>query len=154
MVHRLSKDLFESVIANAPLISIDLIVQNSKGEFLLGYRNNKPAQNYWFVPGGRIFKSETIPNAFKRIAHDELNLNLDIDLATFKGVYEHHYDDSFVSDDVTTHYIVLAYAIFNVSDSESMPDIQHAKFKWFSKEELLVSDSVHTYTKNYFQERH
>jgi colanic acid biosynthesis protein WcaH len=45
---------FKTVIASTPLISIDLVVKNTKGEYLLGYRNNRPAQGFWFVPGGRI----------------------------------------------------------------------------------------------------
>ncbi|NRH23881.1 GDP-mannose mannosyl hydrolase [Pantoea stewartii] len=151
MVKRLSRDLFENILANTPLISIDLILENSDGKFLLGYRNNKPAQHHWFVPGGRIFKSESIADAFKRIVSDELNLHLEIECASFKSVYEHFYNDSYVSDSVSTHYIVLAYNISYRSDLESFPVSQHSKFKWFSKEEILASDSVHFYTKNYFQ---
>lgn len=49
---------FETVVASTPLISIDLLVKNKKGEYLLGLRNNRPAQGYWFVPGGRIQKTK------------------------------------------------------------------------------------------------
>jgi colanic acid biosynthesis protein WcaH len=38
----LSENTFETVIASTPLISIDLVVKNSQGQYLLGYRNNKP----------------------------------------------------------------------------------------------------------------
>jgi colanic acid biosynthesis protein WcaH len=41
---------FKAVIASTPLISIDLVVKNTKGEYLLGFRNNRPAQGFWFVP--------------------------------------------------------------------------------------------------------
>ena len=54
----LDKDTFSTVIQNTPLISIDLIVENKKGQILLGKRVNEPALGYWFVPGGRIFKDE------------------------------------------------------------------------------------------------
>ncbi len=46
----LSNELFRSVVDSTPLISIDLVVQNSKGECLLGQRLNRPAQDNWFVP--------------------------------------------------------------------------------------------------------
>jgi colanic acid biosynthesis protein WcaH len=45
-------ETFKTVIASTPLISIDLIVRNNQQQILLGKRLNKPAQGYWFVPGG------------------------------------------------------------------------------------------------------
>ncbi|MCJ8315249.1 MAG: GDP-mannose mannosyl hydrolase, partial [Saccharospirillaceae bacterium] len=39
----LEKTLFQSIVKHTPLVSIDLIVRNSKGQILLGKRNNKPA---------------------------------------------------------------------------------------------------------------
>lgn len=50
---------FETVVASAPLISIDLLVENEQGQYLLGLRKNRPAQGYWFVPGGRVQKNES-----------------------------------------------------------------------------------------------
>ena len=52
----LSESTFQTIIGATPLVSIDLIVKNAKGEVLLGYRTNRPAQGYWFVPGGRVQK--------------------------------------------------------------------------------------------------
>jgi len=49
----LSQEDFATVVRSTPLISIDLVVENERGEFLLGQRTNRPAQGYWFVPGGR-----------------------------------------------------------------------------------------------------
>ena len=40
---------FETVVALIPLISIDLLVQNEHGKYLLGLLNNRPTQAYWFV---------------------------------------------------------------------------------------------------------
>ncbi len=69
---RLELPLFKTIVANTPLISIDFIIRNSEGKALLGQRQNRPAQNFWFVPGGRIFKDESFENAFKRISLEEL----------------------------------------------------------------------------------
>ncbi len=52
----LNDSLFKTIVANTPLISIDLIIQNSQKKILLGKRINRPAQGYWFVPGGRVRK--------------------------------------------------------------------------------------------------
>jgi colanic acid biosynthesis protein WcaH len=35
-------------------VSIDLIVRDADGRVLLGLRNNRPARDWWFVPGGIV----------------------------------------------------------------------------------------------------
>ena len=51
---------FKTVIASTPLISIDLVIKNNTGRILLGKRTNRPAQGFWFVPGGRVLKDEPV----------------------------------------------------------------------------------------------
>ena len=70
----LEKETFKTVIGATPLIAIDLLVKNSAGQYLLGYHNNRPAQGYWFVHGGRILKNESIAEAFKRLCLHELGI--------------------------------------------------------------------------------
>jgi colanic acid biosynthesis protein WcaH len=101
---------FKTVIASTPLISIDLVIKNTKGEYLLGFRNNRPAQGFWFVPGGRILKDETMDDAFIRLCKDELGVALMPQQAVFLGAFEHFYSDCVFGEDVTTHYVVLGYA--------------------------------------------
>lgn len=146
----LEKELFSSIVANAPLISIDLIIKDIKRNILLGKRVNKPAKNSWFVPGGRIFKDETIDVAFNRITKDEIGKAYDISLAKFKGVYQHFYDDNVFKDNFSTHYIVLGYEIV-IKEELSLDTIQHEKYKWFTEDDLLNSSEVYTYVKDYFK---
>jgi len=147
----LDKDTFINIVRNTPLVSIDLIIENQAGEILLGKRNNKPAKGYWFVPGGRIIKNETIEKAFQRISSTELGAAMKIQQASFKGVYEHLYDQNFSEDDsFGTHYVVLAYHL-KINDSTVFrTESQHESFIWKTKEELLKDSDVHQYTKNYF----
>lgn len=42
----LDEDTFKTIITSTPLISIDLVIKNTGGEYLLGLRNNRPAQEY------------------------------------------------------------------------------------------------------------
>ena len=144
----LNSSTFSNIIENTPLISIDLIVKNDNGQILLGKRVNKPALNSWFVPGGRIYKDETLDDAFARIVKDELGLVISKDQASFYGLYEHFYNNNVFNDDFSTHYIVLAHEI-NISD---IPDTntQHSSYKWFDIQELLADENVYKYTKDYF----
>lgn len=153
----LDSQTFANVVSATPLVSVDIIVVRGDGEVLLGLRSNRPAQGCWFVPGGRIFKSESIHAAIIRVAENELGLGKYISNGelkpSFHGVYEHMYQDCFAGDiGISTHYVVLAFKIAVPSDL-ALPiaaDEQHVKFRWWSCNRALKSDVVHQYTKNYF----
>lgn len=152
----LSKDLFLQVVDAVPLVSIDLVVVRNHREVLLGLRNNRPAQNFWFVPGGRILKDEPIADARARILEKELGLGVALSKGEIKpvwqGAYEHMYDDCFAGDvGTSTHYVVLAHRV-DVPTDFALPigDEQHAELKWWPIDDVLSSSEVHQYTKNYF----
>lgn len=150
----LDKQTFLNVVQNAPLVAVDFLLMRGN-EVLLGLRNNRPAQNFWFVPGGRILKNETITQALLRIADKELGLAELVKngqlAVTFYGTYEHFYDDCFAGVDISTHYVVLAHQV-KLPTNFDLPiaDEQHSAFKWWSVQELLASTEVHQYSKNYF----
>lgn len=146
----LDSNTFATVVENTPLISIDLIIRNSANEVLLGRRLNAPARGFWFTPGGRIYKGETMTDAFARIIHDETGLSRTIIDATLIGPFEHFYDDSSMSPDITTHYIVLAYEIHADIDLSILPHSQHSEYRWVSEQGLIDDDTVHTHVKCYF----
>lgn len=146
----LELETFKTVVANAPLISIDLVIKNRLGKILLGLRNNRPAQGYWFVPGGRIRKYESMKEAFSRLISEELGINDPIEQVELLGPYEHFYKDNFSGTDFSTHYVVLGYSLLLDVDLKALPDEQHHDYRWFSIEELLASSEVHQHTKDYF----
>lgn len=145
----LDQATFTTVLASAPLVSIDLIVQNSQGEVLLGERKNRPAQGYWFVPGGRILKNESLATAFKRLTLAELGVEFAISAATLQGPYDHFYTDSVFGDEPSTHYVAIAYRL-PVSQLNALPQDQHSNYRWFSVAALLADPLVHPHTKAYF----
>lgn len=147
----LSQETFCAIINNAPLISIDLIVKNPQGRVLLGKRNNPPAKNFWFVVGGRIRKNETFHQAFTRLTMQELGEPFSLDQANFIAHYQHFYDDSIFGDNISTHYVVLAYELV-VDNLKDLPIEQHSRYQWFDIDELLKNNEVHQYTKDYFKE--
>jgi colanic acid biosynthesis protein WcaH len=144
----LGDQTFKTVISATPLISIDFIVKNNN-KVLLGRRLNKPAYGYFFSIGGRVYKNETINSAMIRIAYNELNIELKL-TPRFIGIFEHFYDDS-IYEDVTTHYLNLAYEI-KLEEKPSLPTEQHSEYKWLTIEELLKNKQVHKYVKDYFKD--
>jgi colanic acid biosynthesis protein WcaH len=153
MSKRLEHDLFSTIVEHTPLISIDLIIVNNEGNALLGQRQNRPAQNFWFVPGGRIFKDESFEMAFNRITTEELGKKVCLNESTFLGVYEHFYTDNFAGADFTTHYVVHGYRLELELLESDLPQTQHIAYQWFDIQTLLSSNAVHQYTKNYFLSR-
>lgn len=138
------------VVENTPLVSIDFIIENSEGKYLLGKRINRPALGFWFTLGGRIFKDEPITEAIKRLSKKEINLEATQEMLKFYRVYEHFYNDSFLDDSISTHYIVLAYYL-KIDSALSLPADEHSEYRYFSRDELLEHDNVHPYVKNYFK---
>jgi colanic acid biosynthesis protein WcaH len=154
MTRFLQEDVFGLIVESTPLVSIDLVLQSSTHKVLLGKRLNRPAQNFWFVPGGRMYKNETLDEAFTRIALDELGLKFVRRDAKFLGVFEHFYPDSqFGLDlkDPSTHYVVLGHEIkIDHENLLHLPKLQHNDYQWWDIKNLLESDNVHLHTKQYF----
>ena len=138
----LEKELFKTIVASTPLVSIDLIIRNENSEVLLGKRNNAPAQGFWFVPGGRIFKDESFEDAFLRLTELELGFPTNLNQSHFLGTYQHFYKDNFNDSSFSTQYIVLAYEI-NLINKHDLPRIQHCEYRWLNEADILNNKEVH-----------
>lgn len=146
----LEQDKFLSIITATPLVAIDLILQSERGRVLLGRRVNRPAQGFWFVPGGRIRKNERIKDALRRISRAELGI--EIEHAELVGAFDHIYDDNyFGAPGVNTHYVVLAHRCAFSEQTPMRPDDQHSAMRWWEISELLASPEVHENTKRHFK---
>lgn len=135
----------------APLVSLDLVVTNPRGEVLVGLRTNRPAAGFWFVPGGRIQKDERLDAAFRRLTGEELGRPMGLAEATPLGVYEHLYEDNFAGEPgVSTHYVVIAHRLALDLDLAALPGAQHARWRWMPVATLRADETVHVNTRAYF----
>lgn len=146
---------FLEVIDRTPLVSIDLVVVDPDRRVLCGWRINQPAQGFWFVPGGRILKGETLDDAFGRVAAAELgDGEWHRSDAHLLGVFEHLYETNFAEvPGVTTHYVVMAYRI-DVVEVPAPPEVQHSKYAWIPRSEAQTGplrSSIHPNTAAYFE---
>ena len=148
---------YSQVIRFVPVTTIDLCVINKK-KILLGRRNNPPAKDYFFVPGGRIYKNETLDKAFDRIIKDELGSKTNKFVnKKFLGTYQHFYKDNFLgTEEFDSHYIVLAFIVlfeeFIFEDDEKIN--QHSEFVWFNKKvdkSNKIENKIHPYVKDYLK---
>ncbi|WP_336175304.1 GDP-mannose mannosyl hydrolase [Acinetobacter ursingii] len=150
----LPDQLFKTVITSTPLIAIDLVVRNTQNEVLLGKRLNAPAKGFWFVPGGRIQKNETLDRAFSRLLKDELDIKNVVTRsdAKFLGLHEHFYEENVFDQNASTHYVVMCYE-FSIKESQQkdFPKYQHRDYRWISESDILSEKQVHEYCRNYFK---
>ena len=150
-IERMDDEQFLKIIRLTPLVAVDLIIKNQVGEVLLGKRINRPAQGYWFVPGGRIRKNETIESAISRISLCELGIELFKNEMHLLGGFDHIYDDNYLAEaGVNTHYVVLAFTTVLANGLEMKPDEQHVEIKWWEIDKILSSELVHENTRRYF----
>lgn len=147
---KLSASDFRRITSLTPLVSIDLIVR-SGDRVLLGMRKNRPAKRYWFVPGGRVRKNETLTEAGVRLGRDELGVGVSFLESTLLGVYEHFYADSVFGDDVSTHYIAIGIIVDVNLVLDDLPADEHDQFEWWQIETAIGSPKVHEYTKEYLR---
>ena len=145
---------FKRLVASAPLVSIDLIIKNDRGDLLLGLRRNKPACGFWFTPGGRIRKGESQSACIARLLVQELGFEeVPRYTSSLLGVWDHFYSDSIFSDSMPTHYVNIGYAIkLNlILDFHFLPDSQHLAWAFWTIDEIAKSSKVHENVKRYVE---
>ncbi|MDH5527908.1 MAG: NUDIX domain-containing protein [Nitrospirota bacterium] len=146
----LSRDEMLALVKHAPLVSIDLLVTRPDGSVLLGLRENEPARDHWFAPGGRILKGERLSEAFARLTRGELGQAFALSEASLLGVYEHHYETNFAqAPGVSTHYVVLGHRLPVAADFAPAGDDQHRELRWWRPEQMTEANGVHRYTREY-----
>jgi colanic acid biosynthesis protein WcaH len=150
----LDKHVFKNIVEYTNLIAFDFIIVNVEGEVLLLKRKNAPAQGFWFIPGGRIYKNERLNTAFDRILLSETGLNRnDCNTITHKGLYDHIYPDNYFNDErFNTHYIIYAMELKIKKNTWIQIDKQHSEFKYQEIKYILDNAAVHQFVKNYFVE--
>ena len=93
------RSIFNKFSKYFPFVTVDLIIKDGNS-ILLTKRSIAPYKNCWHFPGGVVFKTEKLRSAAKRIAKEELNL--DIKIEKFLGVYE---NPVMIRHDVTNVFV-------------------------------------------------
>lgn len=75
MAKKLSHELYKQIYSQVPRLCVELVIKNSQGVFLT-FRNIAPYKNYWHLPGGTVLFSETLEQAVKRVALEELGVKV------------------------------------------------------------------------------
>jgi len=125
---RIPDEEWTTIVANVPIVSVDLVVRH-EGGVVLGKRTNEPLDGKWFVPGGRVRKNERLEDAVHRLAREELGIEVRIERRL--GVYEHLHGATELDAVADKHYVPIAYEVTAESDT-LRPDDQHATLSVFA----------------------
>lgn len=137
-------DEYAIIAQHVPIVSVDLLVHHNGG-LLLGKRQNEPAKNTWFVPGGTVMKGEGRHQAAHRVAQEELGCEIIIEENI--GVYDHRYQAAESEGVDSKQYLATAFVVTPVSDSFQTDD-QHTEFNVFT----APFEGVHKYINRYLTE--
>ncbi len=127
-------ETYANILHNVVIPTVDLIIINKQGNVLLGLRNNDPLKGVYYIPWGRIHKWETMVQAAKRKAKEELGLDINADKLQSVWTYDDIFSNS-AFDWVSTHCIPSTFIYQLNWDEEQqlkVADIQHKDIQFFN----------------------
>lgn len=77
---------FKRLLKITPMICVDVVIVNGKGEFLLEKRTYPPHTGSWHLPGGFVGYKERLADAAKRKARQETGLKVKV--LKYVGYYD------------------------------------------------------------------
>lgn len=135
----LGEELFLQISSLVPIVNVDLLVYNDKGQFLLTKRDDPHCGKGWHVPGGCIRFKETCEERIRKVAQKELGINqLSIEKEPIK-VFEiiEHEHRPIKNQNERAHFITLAYKCFvdesYVINNGNLAEEDAGFIKWFDK---------------------
>lgn len=122
------KKIYSDAVANLPIACVDVFLYHpSTKQYLLVLRKDPPAKNFWWPPGGRVFKGELLTDCARRKCREEIGAT-DVHSVRILGVAETFFPDSAWNNQ--THTInTLVLVTINSRDSLQIDDTC-LNFKW------------------------
>ena len=150
MDSRLTKEEIEKIRANLkwpyPRIGIGVMIQNEKGEVLLGLRHGSHGAGEWSFPGGHLEFGETVFQTAKREVEEETGL--EVDEFELVSVYD---EMRYIKTD-NKHYLGLGVrARYRGGEPRIMEPDKCQKWGWYSLDNLPAKmlDNTEGIIKNY-----
>lgn len=127
----LPANTYKKIFSLVPIVCVDIVVVY-KGKFLLCKRTNKPGQGKLFLPGGRIFKNESLSEAAIRKTKEELGINTRKSDFEFLTITEGMFKDSRIGGSM--HNINATFLLKLASEPKiNFDKSQTSEIKWLSK---------------------
>jgi len=126
----ISENLYKKIIKEMPVPCVDAVILD-QGRVLLMKRNNPPVRGWWWIPGGRIRRGESLSEALLRQVKEETGLDIEIirliDVYSLFWKYRH---------DVAVTYLVKK------TGGKLKLNSEHSDFRWISDIPANVHDHI------------
>ena len=135
----IEQGLYDEILRNVPIACVDVaIVYN--GCVLLVRREDAPANGEWWVPGGRVFKGETLRETARRKAREEVGIECHV------GPIIHTAETIFADGPrgIPVHSINACFLLYPTNDGANLSvtlDGHHTAWRWVDE----VTDDLHPY---------
>lgn len=141
------EERFAECLAAMPQVCVEIVLDGPEGGVLLCKRTNRPAQWEWFWPGGRLYRGEELQPAARRIAREELGIQVSV--RELLGVQSHFWDESSVEGLADRHTVNVIYHVEAVEDDPDIElDEQHSDHRFLRE----VEHGLHEYVEAYIDE--
>jgi ADP-ribose pyrophosphatase YjhB (NUDIX family) len=128
----LPKEEFDRIFARVPRLTVELVIASSETGVLLALRDFGPCKGLWHLPGGTVRFGEPLVDAVKRVAHDELGIDVNVGELLGYIEYPSHYNNGLDSP------VGLAFAVSVTGDLPDMRDLR-SQCAWFT----TLPDNIH-----------
>jgi colanic acid biosynthesis protein WcaH len=136
---------FATVLDRVPQVCVEVVLERD-GQVLLARRTRAPAKGEWFWPGSRLYKGEELADAARRVARDELGVDVTIEARL--GVHEHFWDSSSVDGVDSRHTVNVVYRVRQTDPGEPIElDEQHDDYRFVDP--AADAAAFHEYVRQY-----
>ncbi len=111
-----------------PVVCIDCLVMNERGEYLLVKRKNEPLKGEYWVPGGRVLKDERLVDAVHRKMRQEIGV--EVEIIKSAGFFEEFFEKSREDTEGGVHLISMLFVVKPLSYDIRLDD-QSGEWGWF-----------------------
>ena len=127
----ISEELYKQVIDVIPILCVDIMLKNEKGEYLLIERAREPLKGYCWVIGGRVLKGENLKVAAIRKIKEETGIS--VSEVKLVGYYEDAFETNPFGLPKPQHSVSLVFSA--KYDGKQQIQLDHQSLSWkFSKE--------------------
>jgi len=127
---RIPDNLYKKIHQSVPVACVDVVVSDTRGNFLLLRRKNQPEKGKWWFPGGRVLRGEKLEETALRKLNQETGLNGRV--IRLLGVYDYFSRTGYFKG-VPAHTIAIVYLVKASANRKIILDWQSDNSGWFRK---------------------
>jgi colanic acid biosynthesis protein WcaH len=139
---KINSSEYKKILENMPICCVDVVICHCN-KILLVCRNNEPAKNEWWFPGGRVYKNEKLEEAVVRKTYEEVGIKVQI--VKELGIYETMFNKGPFDDLKSGVHTINIYFLVKptLENFKIKIDDTSSDYRWIDK----IEENLHPYVK-------